>query len=49
MSIGYAMICLRSRRLQSSSNNGHLGWKPSKIKGFQLFIFLRDTNLTLEK
>ena len=47
MSIGYAMICLRSRRLRLSSNNGHLDWKVRKISAFQSFFFFREIVLRL--
>ena len=30
---------------KSSSNKGHLGWKPSKIKGFQPFLYFCDVNM----
>ena len=48
MSIGYAMICLRSRRLRLSSNNGHLDWKPDKIRVFQSFLYVCDVNMMLK-
>ena len=33
---------------KKSSNSGHLGWKSRKIRGFQSFCFVRDTNMTLK-
>ena len=39
-------VHLVSNRKKSSSD-GHLSWKFRKIKGFQLFILPRDTNMTL--